>query len=394
VNNSRKSNVLITGIGLVSTFGNSLDEFWTGLMKQENIPRHAESLESFCGENALGIGAELSVENNRPEGRILEMGKSAIQSALKDWGGCLSDYKRICLVVGSGLGFSDCFLYKEDIKDTPEFLSTLGDRLAAFIEEECRNVYIANACCAGAQAIGYGMDLLKLDYYDLVIAGGIDALSNIAYSGFLRLNSLDSKGCKPFDKDRKGIVTGEGAAFFVLEKQRRDSENNRKVYCELAGSGITNDAYHVVQIDKNGEEILRAMEQALEDSKLDRGCIDLIVAHGTGTLQNDIVESKIIAQFFQDKLKNMYVTAPKGAIGHTGGASGAFGLLTAIGSIHYNCIPPISNLKNVHEEFKIPLVVGRKVECKVSAAMVNTFAFGGTNVILICKRQTGSDSDG
>lgn len=390
--NDRRTNILITGIGLVSTFGNSLNEFWAGLVRQENIPRHDPLLGKSGSENALGIKADLRIDNNKPKDRILEMGKKAVQSAIKDWGGCLSDYKRVCLVVGSGLGFSDCFLSQDDLSDDEEFLSTLGENLAGFVEGECKNIYIANACCAGAQAISYGMDLLKLNHYDLVIAGGVDILSNIAYSGFLRLNSIDFKGCRPFDRDRKGIATGEGAAFFVLEKQGQIFDEDRKEYCELAGSGITNDAYHIVQINSDGEQILRAMQEALEDSELKKEDIDLVVAHGTGTLQNDKVEAKIIAKFFEKNLKNMHVAAPKGAIGHTGGASGVFGLLTAVGSIYYGSIPPISNLKNVDKEFEIPLVVENEVQCRVFAAMVNTFAFGGTNVILICKKLTGSDN--
>ncbi|SCY70352.1 beta-ketoacyl synthase N-terminal-like domain-containing protein [Alkaliphilus peptidifermentans] len=388
---NRENNIFITGVGVVSIFGNSLNEFWTGLMRQDNIPIHVEYLKKSGGENTLGLPADMPVEDNQPADRILEMGEKAIYSAIKDWGGNLSDYKRICLVVGSGLGFSDCFLFRDDLQNNKELLSTLGERLAGFVDKECRNVYIANACCAGAQAISYGMDLLELNRYDLVIAGGIDILSNIAYSGFLRLNSIDFMGCRPFDRDRKGIATGEGAAFFVLEKQREAYSKKPKVYCELVGSGITNDAYHVVQMKNDGRQILRAMEEALEASGMTRGDIDLVVTHGTGTIQNDIIEANTIETFFKEDLINIHVTAPKGAIGHTGGASGAFGLLTAVGSICHECVPPICNFKEADNGFNIPLVGRNRVQAKVSGAMVNTFAFGGTNVIIVCKNHIGSD---
>lgn len=389
--NSKNQNVSITGIGLVSALGNSISQFWNGLVSQPAVIKHTDLLSKSENRNAFGIEAEFPVRDSCSESRALEMGKSALKSALKDWGGNLSEYKRICLVVGSGLGLSDCLLYKDDLQYDTEFLPSFGKSLSSFIRADCNEVYIANACCAGAQAVCYGMDLLHLDCYDLVIAGGVDTLSNIAHSGFLRLNAIDFNGCRPFDCDRKGIVTGEGAVFFVLEKLSHSLNKNLKLYCTLEGSGITNDAYHIVQMKNDGKEILRAMEQALYDSGLDRGEIDLVIAHGTGTTQNDRVEAGVIAEFFGEHLNHMQVTSPKGAIGHTGGASGAFGLLTAICSFIYNGVPPISNLRNIDPQFSIPIVKKCMVKGRIVAAMVNTFAFGGSNVILVCKRWAAND---
>ena len=237
------------------------------------------------------------------------------------------------------------------------------------------------------------MDLLDSQCFDLVIAGGIESLSLMALSGFLRLYSLDKNGCKPFDKDRKGIMVGEGAAFFILERTSEIISKRKNVYCILAGAGISNDAYNIVQIDPSGTEIKRAMDQAFDVSGLSKSDIDLIVAHGTGTTINDKVESKIINEYFKECLSSINVTTSKGATGHTGGSSGAFGLLTGIGALLTGCIPPILNLKNVDLDVKIPLIYGKYKKHKVEVVMVNAFAFGGTNIILICKKWNKDNQD-
>ena len=386
-----KDKILVTGIGLVSSLGDSLESFWSGLMKPVNLPREIEYLKESKGETASGFAVECISAADSSFDRIYEMGKQAILAVLKDWGGSISEQKRVCLVVGSGLGHSDSVLYHSSSGYYADSFVKLGDRLAGVISDKCENIYIANACSAGAQAISYGMDLLEFDEFDFVIAGGIDILSNIAYSGFLRLNAIDFTGCKPFSRDRKGIVVGEGAAFFLLEKHSKVFEKECKVYCEMCGAGITNDAFHVVQMNQDARQIVAAMGQALDEARLEKEDIDLIVAHGTGTMLNDRIEAKAINDFFEDSLASFYVTSNKGAIGHTGGASGAFGLLTAIGSMNYKCIPPICNCHNYDPQICIPLVLNNKIKTDVSCVMINTFAFGGTNVIVICKKFIGSD---
>ncbi len=318
------------------------------------------------------------------------MGVQAIRNCIADWGGSLSEHKRIALVAGSGLGLEDQLAPGFPREEHKDYLSTLAEKLKLETGMECEAIYIGNACSAGSHAISYGMDLLEEDCFDLVIAGGMDALSQMAYKGFLRLNAIDPEGCRPFDRDRKGIMVGEGAVFFMLQKSSACKWDRGRVYCALKGAGVTNDAYNVVQMKADGQQIIRAMEEALDASGLGRDEIDLVVAHGTGTILNDRNEAKIIHDFFDGQLEHVLVTAPKGAIGHTGGASGGFGLLTAIGSMLYGYVPPIYNLKNPDPDIRIPLVEGKPARHCVKGAIVNAFAFGGTNVVLVCeKRDTG-----
>lgn len=378
---NRKEQVVITGVGLVSPLGLTLKDFFTGLIKKTDVYRDIKVFDSLKAVNPKGMQVEECSLDYRPEEIILNMGECAIRSAIADRGLDTDSLSNISLVFGSGLGLTDQ-LYFED-KDI-HYLSSLGERLCGRLGLKCEIIYIANACCAGSQAVCYGVDLLRYTDTDLVIAGGLDILSQAAYAGFQRLNAIDPDGCRPFDRERKGISVGEGAAFFTMERNTPDLNKNRKVYCAVTGFGMTNDAYHVVQLKPDGLEIIRAMDEAVQSSGLSKDDIDLIVAHGTGTAQNDRVESSIIRTYFNEQLEHIHVTTPKGAIGHTGGASGAFGIATAIGSIIYGEVPSVTNLKTIDENFEIPLVF-EAVKKTINTVMVNAFAFGGTNIVVICK---------
>lgn len=384
--NSEDARVLITGIGTVTPFGNTLNEFFEGLKNKRKVQGNISLFRKYKVKNPIGIEICLPQSCEIPEERILYLGECAISSAIDDWGGNITKIKRVGLILGSGLGLADHL--QEDLNplDNLEYLSSLGEKLTERLGIICEVINISSACSAGSQAISYGRDLLLAGCLDLVIAGGVDMLSQMAYAGFLRLNAIDLDGCKPFDKNRKGITVGEGAAFFIIERVQDALARRSKIYCSLVGAGVTNDAYHVVQPNQDGVEIKRAMDQALKTTGRDKSEIDLIVAHGTGTYLNDKTESNIIYDYFGKYLSNMYVTAPKGAIGHTGGASGAFGVLAAIGSIMYNIVPPVLNLEEIDPACRIPIVYGKYIECAVNTVMINSFAFGGTNVVLVCMR--------
>ncbi|MCC5466503.1 beta-ketoacyl-[acyl-carrier-protein] synthase family protein [Pelosinus baikalensis] len=383
---NRKDGALITGIGVLSPYGSSVDEFWNGLKAGKNVEKELTRFKDLGIDHPSGVEACLPLQFISPEERILYMGEKAIASAILDWGGDLNGFKRITLVVGSGLGLADQLYFDSDQPEGCKFLSTLADKLALRTGINCNAIFIGNACSAGSQAISYGKDLLDLDDSDLVIAGGIEMLSQMAYAGFIRLKAIDSNGCRPFDRDRKGIMVGEGAVFFVLEKSKKIVDERDKAYCLLSGAGVTSDAYHIVQIKQDGTEIMRGMDEALSAAGLTKSDVDMIVAHGTGTVQNDKIESEIIRKYFDDHLLLMCITAPKSAIGHTGGASGAFGVLVAVGAILSGIIPPTFNSENIDPECWMPLVYGKYTKRDVRVVMVNAFAFGGSNVIIICEK--------
>ncbi|MEF2965922.1 beta-ketoacyl synthase N-terminal-like domain-containing protein [Paenibacillus sp. M1] len=381
--------VIVTGLGVISSFGRTFTEYMEGLESADKtvIPQGI----STNDERIYGIGVDYPEDCLTPEERLLYLCKESILMALADWRGEISQYDRVALLIGSGMGFADQLSELDYHTLDSRYLSSVGQRLADILQLNCEIFYIGSACSAGSQAISYGMDLLRFGRKDLVIAGGAEILSKITYSGFRRLNAIDYNGCKPFDKRRKGIVPGEGAAFFIMERGDRLPEHGN-VYCQLAGSGVTVDAHHVVQIRPDGREIIAAIDQALASATCGKDEVDVIVAHGTGTIQNDRIESAIISKYFADTLERIKVTAPKGAIGHTGGASGAFGLLTAIGIIQRGVVPPVCNLEQIDPECQIPIVHSLAEQVKARTVMVNCFAFGGMNVILLCNRWKGISS--
>ena len=392
MNKQNENDVCISGIGVASVFGDTLDEFIKGMNNSKSESTYISDEHILKDKQIPAFKAPFQAESENSEARILSMGKKAICDVIKDRNSeQLPNVDRICLIVGSGMGLVDQYYYNENKCSDPDYFGSLADKLSTITDLNCDAVYIGNACAAGSQAISYGMDLLKSDRYDLVMVGGIDILSQAAYAGFLRLNAIDLDGCKPFDRRRKGIAIGEGAAFFALER-RNCIEPNGNIYCSLPGSGVTCDACHIVQMNPDGKEAIRAMDQALFLSGIEKKDVDLIVAHGTGTTQNDKIESQMINQYFEDHVSDIYVTAPKGAIGHTGGASGAFGVLVAIIAISTGMIPPICNLEEQDSECNVSLVSECDFKHKVKLAMVNAFAFGGTNVVILCKREEPGDN--
>ena len=382
----RKTDVCITGIGVVSAIGNTLTDFTEGIHRFQ----HSFTLQSdprIFKNNMVPVSPALGIDKTDPEDRLLSMGKSAIQDALHTRRTNMpSDVRRMCLIVGSGMGFTDAYFDDPSKYDNPEYLSSLAYTLAQITELHCDAVYIGNACAAGSQAISYGMDLVQAGIYDLVIAGGVDILSRAACAGFLRLHAIDPDGCRPFDANRRGIAVGEGAVFYTLER-RESCMENRPIYASLPAAGITCDAHHIVQMAPDGAEAVRAMEQAISRAEADKSEVDCIVAHGTGTIQNDRLEAQMIRSCFGEHAEHIYVTAPKGVLGHTGGASGAFGLLTAISTFTAGEIPPIANLEKPDPACRLRLVPRQSVPYTAKLAMVNAFAFGGTNAVLLCRNE-------
>ena len=335
--------VAITGVGISTPFGNSLESYWLSLLSGKE-PSKAYSEKQF-----------------------VKVCITAVSAALQD--APLHTAKHTsCLLLGTGMGISS--------ERTGPF--QLKKALQKELEEKTGGqwniIIIANACCAAAQAIAYAYDLVRLGKYDYVVAGGAELASEIMQNGFMRLNCIDEKCCRPFDKHRKGIRIGEGAAFFVMQR------NGKNSYGELLGQAVTNDAYHIVSPRPQGKYVQRAIKLALERSHRKPQAIDAVVAHGTGTKQNDAIEARVLGELFE----NVYVTAPKSVIGHTGGASGAFGLLTALGMLRYQEIPPIHHLEQLDENMKLQVVQKEPRKSAVNNVLIDCFAFGGTNTALVC----------
>jgi 3-oxoacyl-[acyl-carrier-protein] synthase II len=243
-----------------------------------------------------------------------------------------------------------------------------------------------NACAAGNYAIGYGYDLIRSARADVMLAGGVEAFSEMALIGFARLNTVAPDVCRPFDKNRRGIVLGEGAGILVLEELTHALRRGARVYAEIGGYGISCDSYHVTSPDPTGSGMRAAMHRALAAAGCMPADIDYINAHGSGTQVNDEVETRAIKDLFGAHAHQLKVSSTKSMIGHTMGAASAIEAATCALAVHHGVLPPTIHYETPDPECDLDYVPNRSVEAAVEVAMNNAFAFGGKNICLLVRR--------
>jgi 3-oxoacyl-(acyl-carrier-protein) synthase len=236
---------------------------------------------------------------------------------------------------------------------------------------------IDTACSSSANAIMYGARLIKNGLARRVIVGGVDSLSKFTINGFNSLHILSPEICTPFDRGRKGLNLGEGAAFLILEKE--EDLLGKKVYAEIVGYGNSNDAFHSSSLSKDGDGPYLAMKEALDSAGLRKDQIDFINAHGTGTENNDEVESRALIRLFD---KPPPFVSTKANIGHTLGASGAIeAVYSILNLVHQEIIPALHFKQPIPETGLYPVETYEKVSLR--HAMSNSFGFGGNCTSLI-----------
>jgi 3-oxoacyl-[acyl-carrier-protein] synthase II len=255
---------------------------------------------------------------------------------------------------------------------------------------------LSTACASSANAIGEAFRQVRDGYVDVMLTGGAEAF--LTYGGFRSWESLrvlavedpedPSKSCKPFSKNRTGLVLGEGAAVVVLEEMERAIRRGSPIYAELLGYGSTSDAGHIARPSLEGQA--RAMAEALKEAGLLPEDIDYINAHGTATQWNDRLETQAIKKVFDDDARKVPVSSTKSMHGHTMGASGAIEFIVSLLAIKNQAVPPTINLDQPDPECDLDYVpnIGRK-GVTVNTVMSNAFGFGGTNAVLIAGKMKG-----
>jgi 3-oxoacyl-[acyl-carrier-protein] synthase II len=243
---------------------------------------------------------------------------------------------------------------------------------------------IPAACAAGNYAIAHAADVLAAGRADLMLAGGADCFSRITYTGFARLGAIAPERCQPFDRNRKGMIPGEGAGVLVLEPLERALARGARVYAEVAGYGLSCDAHHMTAAHPEGDGAARAMERALADAGLTPAEVDYISAHGTGTPTNDRLESLAVQRVFGEAAPRIPMSSIKSMIGHTMGAASAIEAAVCALTIATGRIPPTMNLEEPEGDFDFVPNAAR--EQPVDVAMNNAYAFGGNNASVIFRR--------
>jgi 3-oxoacyl-[acyl-carrier-protein] synthase II len=243
------------------------------------------------------------------------------------------------------------------------------------------NIIISTACSASNYAIGYGLDLLREGLAKVMFCGGSEAFSRVIFTGFNRLFVMSPDKCRPFDKNRKGLILGEGSAVLVLETLEGAMERNAFIYAEVLGYGLSCDAMSMTIPSKSG--IKKAIETAITNSGITKKDVDYINAHGTGTINNDRAESAAIRDVFGRLTGGIPVSSIKSMIGHTLGAAGAIEAASCCLAIRDGIVPPNINFETPDPECRINVAANRALKKKIGVAINNSFAFGGNNACVV-----------
>jgi 3-oxoacyl-[acyl-carrier-protein] synthase II len=250
-------------------------------------------------------------------------------------------------------------------------------------------IMIPNACAAGNYAVGYGFDMIRAGRVDMMLAGGADAFSRIPYMGFARLGAIAPERCQPFDKNRKGMVPGEGAAVLVLEPLDSAIARGATIYAEVLGYGASCDSHHMTAAHPQADGAIRAMSAALSQSGLTTADVDYISAHGTGTPTNDRIESLAVRTLFGAGAPNVPMSSIKSMLGHTMGAASAIEALACAMALHTGWIPPTINHEEPDPDCGLDIVPNQARKTDPKVALNNAYAFGGNNASLCVARCEG-----
>ena len=415
---STKTKVLITGLGVISPIGNTVDEMWTSIRNGVSgigrttkfDPSRVDAKVSAEVKN-FDISKYVDPKEARRMALFTQYALAAAKQAWQDSGmaGAGTDPERVAVMIGNGIGGKEVDEegYKILFERGPGRLSPmLIPKLIA--NEAAGNVSIAlnakgavhtvvTACASGTDALGLALDLIRSGRADVVIAGGTEAtITEYCVGGFCSMKALSTKyndtpekACRPFDADRDGFIMGEGAAILILESEAHAKARNAKVYCELAGYGVSGDAYHLTAPDPEASGAIRAIKQVLKDASLAAEDVDYVNAHGTSTPLNDPMETKAVKAVFGEHAYKLKMSSTKSMTGHLLGAAGGVELAASIFALRDQVVPPTINLENQDPECDLDCVPNVAREAKLTAALSNSFGFGGNNAALLVTRMLG-----
>jgi 3-oxoacyl-[acyl-carrier-protein] synthase II len=267
--------------------------------------------------------------------------------------------------------------------ETPISVST--DLVARVIASCGPRLTISTACSSGANALGLAADWLRAGRVDAVLCGGADSLSRMAYSGFNALQALDRAPCRPFDRSRAGITLGEGAAMFVLERWDSAERRGASILGELVSYGVSADAHHVTQPRPDGAGAVLAMQRALAEGGVAPDAIDYVNAHGTGTPQNDLVETRAIKQVLGAHAYRIPVSSTKSQLGHCLAAGGALEALACLLALRDGFVPPTATLTDADPECDLDYVPRTSRRAALHTVLSNSYGFGGNNTSLVLR---------
>ncbi len=384
--------VAVVGAGLVSPLGFGLEGTLQSLRQGKDCVSRVEAFAvDRCRCHTAGQVpdvplAEANQYQRRPARlhRVAQMLILALKEAMAQAG----DFRPELTVMGTtsgGMTFGEQYYRRLNDKERSSRLAPtlianyppqkpVMDAQEAFgIDAPCQ--IIANACASGTNAIGHAFNCVRSGRYQRVLTGGYDAISELVFVGFDSLQASTPERCRPFDRERSGMVLGEGAAVLALENLEAAKERGATILGEIIGYGISTDNFHLTQPDPSGNGARRAMEGALQSAGISPTEIDYINAHGTATQFNDAAEGKAIAELFN----GVPVSSTKGMMGHSLGAAGAIEAIISILALRHQFLPPNINFRHGDSGLDLNIVANHSATGRVRTVLSNSFGFGGTN---------------
>ncbi|MFA5155933.1 MAG: beta-ketoacyl-[acyl-carrier-protein] synthase family protein [Candidatus Omnitrophota bacterium] len=394
--------VVVTGIGVISSIGTGKDDFWNALIQGKSGISRISSFDTSAypthnGGEIRDFDALRFISKDRAAvmGRASCLAVSAAKLAFEDSGIVVADIDRqACgVTIGTTMGESQVL---EKVNEA--WVRHGQDRIPSDMVARCPcnvipsnvalefglggpNFIIPTACAAGNYCIGYAVDLIMRGSAEIMLAGGVDAFSRIAFTGFNRLLAVAPEKCQPFDKNRKGMMVGEAAGILLLEPLESALKRKANIYAEVLGYGLSCDAQHMTAPQAEG--MAMAMSNALKETGLKPEDIDYINAHGTGTPANDKAECSAIKQVFGEHSKKVCVSSTKSMLGHTMGAASGIEAAACCLSIKHDIMPPTINYETPDPECDIDCVPNICRRQPVNIALNNASAFGGNNASVI-----------
>ena len=406
--------VVVTGLGIVCPIGNTVAEAWSSVLAgKSGIGRithfDASPLSSqIAGEvKNFEVAAYLSPKEARRMDRFIHLGIAAGVQALKDSGleVTQANATRIGVNIGSGIGGLPMIeqTHNDVLKGGPRKISPffipstiinmISGNLSIMHGLKGPNLAMVTACTTSAHCIGEAGRLIEYGDCDVMVAGGAEStITLLTVGGFAAARALSTRNndpataSRPWDRDRDGFVLGEGAGVVVLEEFEHAKRRGATVYAELAGYGMSGDAYHMTAPQESGEGAARCMENALRNAGLNREDIDYVNAHGTSTPLGDLAETVALKRCFGDHAKKLAVSSTKSMTGHLLGAAGGAEAIFSVLAIRDQVAPPTANLFNQDPACDLDYVPNAARRMPLRSALSNSFGFGGTNGTLIFKR--------
>jgi len=406
--------VVVTGMGAVAPNGNSVSEYWDALTAGQSGIDHITYFDTT--DFPVKIAGEVSNFDpeqyfERKEVRKLDpfsvyalvASNEAIYMSGLDAGGF--DPQRAGVMLGCGIGGITTILAEHVVlqnrgarRISPFFVTKLianiaGGQIAIKWDLRGPNQTITSACASATDAIGLALRLIQSGSADIMVAGGTEAsICDLPLAGFSTIRALcnaadpPQSASRPFDKDRRGFVMGEGSGVLVLETEEHAQSRGATILGELAGYGSTNDAFHVTQPSEGGAGAVKAMQLAMEDAGAEPEEVDYINAHGTSTPFNDKNETVAIKTVFGDYARKLKISSTKSMTGHLLGASGGIEAIAALKAIEKQIIPPTINYMTPDPDCDLDYVPNIAEETQVNSVLSNTFGFGGHNAVVFMRK--------